>query len=43
VHADNQSRTPAGAESLAAALENVSHLVSHMTQEVVSHVRTEAH
>jgi FMN-dependent NADH-azoreductase len=43
VHADNQSRTPAGTESLAAALENVSHLVSHMTQEVVSHVRTEAH
>jgi FMN-dependent NADH-azoreductase len=43
VHAENQSRKAAGAESLAAALETVSHLVSQMTQEVVSHVCTEAH
>jgi FMN-dependent NADH-azoreductase len=43
VHAENQSGRPAGAESLAAALENVSHLVSQVTEEVVSHVHTEAH
>jgi len=43
VYADNQAQTPAGAESLTAALDDISHLVSQMTQEVVSHVRTEAH
>ena len=42
VHAENQGRKAAGVESLAAALDNVTNLVNHMTQEVVSHVHIES-
>ncbi len=37
VHAENQTSRPAAAESFAAALDPLAHLVNHISQEAVSH------